>query len=249
MKCSRIWPSIFVALAACVGPFAETGPEAYDLPDAELRVAFVGNSLTYVGNVPGLVQRLADLDGRSMSHVAIAYPDVSLSDHWYAGTPDVLRDLEPDMVVLQQGPSTLPANMEHLMEWSRRFAGVMAEWGGEPALYMVWPSSARRDAFPLVWASYRAAARAVEGAFIPAGQTWVEAWTLDPELALYSSDGSHQNDLGALAAAMTIYAVLWDVPADSVPVPEGVPDATGDVLRAGLAGSLIRADTAGWGRP
>ncbi len=196
------WFVLYAALAstACAGPL-DGWERGYDLGDAELRVAFVGNSLTYTHDVPGLVEALARADGRSFSQVSITRPNASLEDHWYLGTPDVLRELAPDVVVLQQGPSSLPENQVHLRLWAAEFDTVIREVGGVPALYMVWPSDARRFAFEAVRTSYRVAADSVDGLFIPAGQTWVEGWALDPDLALYGPDGFHPSYLGALAAA------------------------------------------------
>jgi hypothetical protein len=237
----RAWPLLLLAVLGCVGPLASEGDD-YELADADLRVAFVGNSLTYTHDIPGMVQALADAQGRSMSHVSITAPNASLEDHWYRGTQEVIRDLEPDVVVMQQGPSSLSANQIHLARWAEGFADVIREVGGEPALYMVWPSDARRGAFGAVWDAYKGAADRVEGLFIPAGQTWVEAWALDPDLAFYGGDGFHPSPLGALAAAQTIYAVLHGLPADSVPSLElGFDRRTLATLRAALAASLESA--------
>lgn len=218
-----------------------------ELGDAELRVLFVGNSLTYTHDVPGLVQAMAEADGRSFEQAALTAPNFSLQDHWFAGTPERIRDLAADVVVMQQGPSSLPANQDHLRYWSGRLAAVIREAGGEPALYMVWPSAARESAFPAVWEAYSTAADSVGGVFIPAGQTWVEAWALADTLALYGTDGYHPSYVGALAAAQTIYAVLYGLPADSVPtLDDDVPAATLTTLRSALAESLVRA---GYGGP
>lgn len=231
------WALILVAVGGCA-----TGPAESRVPvlgDADLRVAFVGNSLTFVNDVPRLVQAMADSDERSMAHVTLTQGGFSLEDHWYAGVPEILRDVQADVVILQQGPSSLPENREHLIHWSRRLAAVIREAGGEPALYMVWPSRERAFAFPDVWTSYRLAADSADAAFIPAGQTWVEAWALDETLPLYGSDGFHQSYLGALAAAQTIYAVLFQVPADSVPsLDDTVSPEIREILRAALAESL-----------
>lgn len=235
----RVRPILLVmALVGCVGPLTP-GPEDADLADADLRVAYVGNSLTDTENIPGLVQAMATAAGRSMSHVTITAPNASLEDHWYRGTADVLKELEPDVVVLQQGPSSLPSSRDHLIHWTRQFEGVIREVGGEPALFMVWPSLARKEVFGDVWTSYRMAADTVDGLFIPAGQTWVEAWELDPTLELYGPDDFHPGYLGALAAAQTIYASLYGLDADSVPALEdGVAPATVATLREALARSL-----------
>ena len=235
---------LFLGTAACLD-FIGPGVQDVELPDADLRVVFVGNSLTYVHNVPGLVQVMADADGRSMAHATIARANYSLEDHWNTGVATTLRELKADVVVLQQGPSSLPDNQDHLRHWAAQLATVIREAGGEPALYMVWPSSARTGAFPDVWDSYLGAAQAVDGRFIPAGRTWQEAWAIDPDLELYGVDGFHQGPIGALAAAQTIYAVLFDLPADSIPSLDlELPDGTEVTLRAALAESLRLADSA-----
>lgn len=233
-----------LTMSGCLtNPSTDSTPE---LEDADLRVVFVGNSLTFVNDVPGLVQAMADTDGRSMAHAVMAAGNFSLEDHWYVGTPDHIRELEPDMVVMQQGPSSLPENQEHLRYWSGQLATVIREAGGEPALYMVWPSAERSAAFPDVRDAYRTAADSAGGLFIPAGQTWVEAWRLDETLRLYGGDGFHPSYLGALAAAQTIYAVLFDLPADSVPaLDDGVSPETLATLRAALAESLSAVGPAG----
>lgn len=240
----RLVLPLVMVLVGCVGILDLTGDE-YELGEAELRVAFVGNSLTFTYDVPGLVQALADADGRSMSHVAITHPNVSLADHWYMGTPDLLRELKADVVVMQQGPSSRPESREHLMEWSREYAAVIREAGGEPALSMVWPAVQYFEYLPAVWASYKMAAEAVDGLFVPAGQTLAEARGIDPAIELFGPDGFHQGELGALAVAQTIYAVLYDLPADSVPDPSGLDPEVSAVLHAALVESLAKADTMG----
>lgn len=237
---------LVLGAAACLDPIGSgTGGQGLDLPEADLRVVFLGNSLTYVNNVPGIVQAMADADGRSMAHVTVVQANYSLEDHWNVGVPAILRELEADVVVMQQGPSSLPGNQEHLRHWAGEFAAVVRDAGGEPALYMVWPSSSRSGAFPDVWDSYLGAAEAVGGRFVPAGQTWVEAWAIDPDIELYGPDGFHQGPIGAVAAAQTLYAVLFDRPADSIPALDlNLPDGTMGTLRAALAESLRMADSA-----
>lgn len=223
-------------LLGCAAGREATPPS---LPSADLRVVFVGNSLTYSHDVPGLVQAMADRAGRSMAHVTIADADRSLEDHWRRGLPETLRRLRPDVVVMQQGPSSLPRNRSHLAAWSRRVAGVAREVGGQPVLYMVWPPANRLSAFQDVWRSYREAAAAADAGLAPAGLTWVELWRRDPDAALYSPDGFHPGYLGALAAAQTLYAVLFNVPAESVPaLDDGLDPATRRLLAEALAASL-----------
>jgi hypothetical protein len=225
-----------IALPAC-STHKVTGP-AFD-ENADVRILFVGNSLTYFHDVPSLVRQLAARQDVAVSTATIAYPDFSLEDHWNNGIADEIRRLSPDFVVMQQGPSSLVENRAHLVHWSQQLAAVIREAGGEPALYMVWPDNTRRFAFSAVETSYAEAARAVNGRLLPVGTTWLRAWDQDSELPLYSSDGLHASYLGALAAAQTIYAGLLDVDAATLAaLDDNVTADRLNVLRVAVAASI-----------
>lgn len=235
-----------LALPACTPGIA--GP-VFD-GDADVNILFVGNSLTYGHNVPRMVRQLAALHGVSVATATAAHPDYSLEDHWNNGIADDIRRLRADFVVMQQGPSSVPQNRAHLVHWSEQLAAVTREAGGEPALYMVWPDVTRHFAFPDVEASYAAAAQAVNGRLLPVGTTWLRAWELDPDLPLYAGDGLHASYLGALAAAQTIVAGLFDIDASTLAaLDDDVPVARLDVLRAAVAASLEQWQPAGQPMP
>lgn len=229
--------SLAVPILAACSSISVTAPKFDD--DADVKILFVGNSLTYVHDVPGLVRQLAAHDDLSVSTATIAYPDFALEDHWNNGIADEIRRLRADIVVMQQGPSSLVDNRAHLVHWSQQLAAVVREAGGEPALYMVWPDATRRFAFADVETSYAQAAQAVGGRLLPAGTTWLRAWDEDSELPLYAGDGLHASYLGALAAAQTIYAGLFDVDASSInALNDNVSPARMSVLREAVAASI-----------
>ena len=227
-------------LAGCLGD----GPSGPDLGDAETRILFVGNSLTRTNDLPSLVRSLGEAAGLSISVASILEPNYSLEDHWSDGLEDEIRRLRADFVVMQQGPSSLPASGEHLVAWAGVIAPVVREAGGEPVLLMVWPDYTRADYFDEVRDHYLAAAEAVNGRFVPAGWSWIETWGRDPELDLYGPDGFHPSYLGTLVAAHTVLAVLFDLDASAIPArADGLPAATLDVVRSAVAASV-----AGWAR-
>jgi hypothetical protein len=197
----------------CGRPLAETAP-----PD-ELRVLFIGNSLTYTNDLPGIVQALAEATGKGrLVYEMVAFPNYSLEDHWNQG--DARRKIAAgkwNFVVLQQGPSALPESRVLLVEYTRRFAKEIRSSGAKPALYMVWPSQDRQRDFDGVRDSYAHAAEEVDGAFFPAGEAWRAAWRHKPELALYSQDGLHPSLLGSYLAAMVIYQQLYNQPSITLP--------------------------------
>jgi hypothetical protein len=235
--------ALAVPVLACLDPLGpDSGGDGFtppELGEADVRILFVGNSLTYTNGLPGVVARVASATGRSVAHASLAQPNWSLEEHWHAGLEDHIRALRPDVVVLQQGPSTLPASRDHLVYWTELIAPVVAEGGGETALLGVWPPRSRLEFFDDGIASYTAASDAVDGILIPAAGTWLEAWDRDPDILLYGPDGFHPSYLGTLAAAYTTAAVLLGVPADSLPALDdsATPEQVA-VLRQAVAASV-----------
>lgn len=100
-------------LGACVFDPDPEG-EAEPFGDADLTVLFVGNSLTYTNGMPVMVQVIAEAAGKSFEYRSLTAPNFSLEDHWVSGAGDIIRDLKADVVVLQQGPSSLPEDVTFL---------------------------------------------------------------------------------------------------------------------------------------
>jgi hypothetical protein len=196
-------------------------PSATGIPGpapAGERVLFVGNSLTEANDLPLMVEALSQAGGRPLSCDKVTYGGVSLEDHWGLKTQDRIAAGGWRYVVLQQGPSALPESRVNLREWTARFDTVIRQSGARTALYMVWPESFRREAFPDVSASYRLAAEDVGGLILPAGDAWLAAWRRKPSLALYGGDGFHPSTTGSYLAALTIYAGLTGGSPTGLPV-------------------------------
>ncbi|HYJ80120.1 MAG TPA: hypothetical protein VEW03_10985 [Longimicrobiaceae bacterium] len=191
-------------LASCGG-----GPAALG-PGGGKRVLFVGNSLTYTNDLPGMVQAMAAAAGETMQVVSVAVPAYSLEDHWNDGDARTeIRRGGWDVVVLQQGPSSLPESRVLLLEYVRRFGAEIRAGGAEPALYAVWPSLQRAADFDRVSESYALAAQEVDGMLFPAGEAWRAAWRREPALQLYGADDFHPAAAGTYAAALVIFGKLY----------------------------------------
>jgi len=234
--------------AACIGNF--TGPPAGDLPEldptADLTVLFIGNSLTASNDLPALTRATAMAGGRTISYAVSVGADLSLEDHWYAGVANLIGALRADVVVLQQGPSSLPESQQHLRQWAAQLAGPIRAAGGTPALLMVWPDASRLFAFDDVYTAYRGAADAVDGIFIPAGEAWRAVWRRDPNAALYSGDDFHPSRLGSLVAALTVYATLFDADVRTLPnsIVADVPAAQFTLILEAVHEATIASRTA-----
>lgn len=221
----------WILLALLVYP---TGPGMGGADPAvsdELRILFVGNSLTYSNRLPErLGTWLNARDGSPAVVESIARPGHGLQDHWPdRRTRKRIREGDWDLVILQQGPSATKGRAS-LFKFSKKFAETIRSAGARPALYMVWPARARSFDFDGVSESYAMAAEQVDGVLFPVGDAWRQAWVRDETLALYGSDGFHPSPLGSYLAALVIYQQLTGVTERDVPAPEGVDARVADLL-------------------
>jgi hypothetical protein len=217
-----------VVCALAVASFVALGAARPAAP-AE-RVLFIGNSLTAVNDLPGLVEALSRLSsGPALVCRVVVFADHSLEDHWARG--DAQRAIAEggwSTVVLQQGPSALPESQVLLREYTKRFDAVIRKAGARTALYMVWPSQARFQDFDGVSASYTTAAKDVHGLLLPVGDAWRAAWKRDASLRLYGDDGFHPSALGSYLAALVMYQGLTG--RSAVGLPATLRPASGAAL-------------------
>lgn len=203
---------LLLLLVSCGGGESEepTPPFTGD----QLRVLFVGNSLTYDNDLPAMASQVAaSLDAPPMVVGRVIRGGFSLGDHLAEGTAQgMIRQNVWDVVVLQQGPSALPASQADLLASTRQFADLAERHGARVALLMVWPEATRPAARDSVRASYTNAAADVDGILVPAGEAWRAAWRRDPSLALYSSDGFHPAPMGSYLAALSLVEQLYGRP-------------------------------------
>jgi len=202
----RAFALVTLCLAALIGSRV-VSPASMPQGLAETRrILFIGNSLTSANDLPARVQTLAVSVGERLECRAVAFPNFSLEDHWSQG--DAKRAIGEggwSIIVLQQGPSSLPESRVLLVDYTRRFAQEARRIGARTALYMVWPSRDRLQYFDDVSASYAAAAHDVGGMLLPVGEAWRAAWRRDATVNLYGPDGFHPTLLATQLAALVIY--------------------------------------------
>ncbi len=206
-------------------------------------ILFIGNSLTYWNDLPLIVQAVFDAAAGSKYEVGmVAFPDVSLEDHWLDGT--ARSQIERggwQIVVLQQGPSSLPESRVLLRDYVGRFSERIKGIGARPALYSVWPSQSRQGDFDRAIESYRLAASDVAGMYFPVAAAWRAAWRRDSTVALYSPDGLHPSVAASYLAALVMYGVIADKTPIGLPAEIPLRDGKPLVISAALATTLQAA--------
>ena len=190
-------------------------------------VLFIGNSLTESNDLPARVAEITAAAGHALRTSGVTLSGASLLDHWENGRAvRSIREGRWSVVVLQQGPSTLPESRTELIASTKQFAAEIRRVGARPALLMVWPLPGQEAS--AVSASYRAAAEANDALLLPAGDAWTILNGRDPSLVLTVSDGFHPSVLGTYAAALTVACTL---------IPEDRP-----ALARALSASTLRLD-------
>jgi lysophospholipase L1-like esterase len=205
---SRLIRVIALPLALALACGQSAGP-----PEREtLRVLLIGNSLTYFNDLPGMVQGLSASAGLEWDVHSVTIGGASLDDHIQNGTAvQLLASGHWDVVIMQQGPSTLPESRVNLRQGVAAFRPLIEAAGGRVAMYEVWPDSTYSanqfvSDFDRLRDSYALAARDVNGLFLPAGEAWRTAWSSYPQFTFYGPDEFHPTAEGSYLAALTIVA-------------------------------------------
>jgi lysophospholipase L1-like esterase len=186
------------------------------------RVLFVGNSLTYYHNMPGMVGRLAAADPGPKPLIVVSYTRgaAHLSDFaGDGGLGRLLHEVRWDDVVLQEQsmiPSLPPAERAQQMDpAARRLSSLINAAGARTLLFMTAGyehgngSGDSYQAMQLRLAQGYAAVGSEIGAdVVPVGAAWEQAHLRQPDLGLWSWDGTHPSTAGSYLDACVFYAAL-----------------------------------------
>lgn len=180
---------------------------------------FIGNSHTYVHDVPGMVEALARAAGDSAFEAhAVAEPNYALGDHLATSrAPAALQGSRWRWVVLQQGTSALAESQIYLENVTLAFDPLIRGAGAEPVLYQIWPTASRRFDADAALTSYWNAAAAVGGILAPAGDAFTASLDSDPSVPVYDGDGLHASRYGAYLAAVVLVERMLGVHPESLP--------------------------------
>jgi hypothetical protein len=211
-----------------------------------LSVLFVGNSLTFVNDVPDLVQKLAassTVKARLTVH-AVTGGGARLEDHWRKGeAARALRKRKPDVLVIQ-GQSTEPLNAA--TEFTRYATLLKAEAdavGARTILLQTWarPSGDPFYTRPASGGSpaamqarlnqaYDSLALALNVDVARVGEAFSLVQQQSPEIPLL--DGSqHATRAGSYLAAAVIFRALHRSSPVGASFTAGLPQATASTLQ------------------
>ena len=241
---------LLVGCGGAAAPACGTGPCT--------RVLFLGNSYTYVNDLPSTFARLATSGGRQVEVASVANGGETLSQH--AAASDSLSAIASrrwTYVVLQEQSETPAtwAGRTSMYPAVRSLAGGIRSAGGTVMLFMTW---AHRDGLPTAGlADYAAMQLQISNAYLaiahelsvpvaPVGYAWSLVRQDHPEIGLWADDGSHPSEAGTYLAACVFYASIFRASPAGLTFDGGVGAGQARILQD-EAGRGVLNGTAQWG--
>ena len=210
--------TIFLIISSCL--FGQTTK----------RVLFLGNSYTYVNNLPAILESLARNTGDSLFHDQNTPGGYTLSGHSTNPTSIALiKQGSWDYVVLQeqsQKPSwPMSQVITEVFPYAKILSNTIVQHNscGKPLFFMTWgrkngdagncaswpPVCTYAGMDSLLNLRYRMMADSNDAYVSPVGAVWHYIRDNHPSIELYSGDGSHPSPNGSYAAACTFYSLVF----------------------------------------
>lgn len=238
--------------ASTVGD-AGGGPDAI-APRATLRVLFIGNSYTYVHDVPAILARIAATapEGPLVETDQVVVGAQTLQGHLDDGVaPAKIAEARWSHVVLQQQSLAAAGGTAGLGTGAKELGELVASAGARPVWYVTWARAAGDSEYGrnfvgpdhmqdfITRANDEEARRRPGSLLACVGEAFRTSLRESPGITLHQSDLSHATLAGAYLAASTFYVALTGRPVPpeaEVPVGLTAEDAAA-LRRAALVGS------------
>lgn len=211
-------------LIACSFAFflLSCGPVRCGSDDDCLRVLFVGNSYTYVNDLPTMFSELARSGGYKVEVSSVAEGGFTLADHVNSAQfSETLTSNQWDYVVLQeqsQTPSVEYSRVNFMYPAARKLVKQIRAVDAQPVFFSTW---AHRNGYPengmtnyesmqyQIDQGYLRIAYELHLPVVPVGVAWFRVLNKYPSLQLWQDDGSHPSEQGTYLAACVFYVTFF----------------------------------------
>lgn len=195
-----------------------------DGPDP-LKVLFIGNSYTYMNDLPGMVAELARAGKqRPLEHDSETPGGCTLQQHATGGRAvEKITARKWDYVVLQEQSLRPIADPAAMLRHGKALDGEVKNQGAKTLLYLTWARQDAPDTQAALTKSYRELAAETKAGVAPVGVAWEAVLKDDPKAGLHDADRSHPSKKGTYLTACVFYGVLYRNS------PEGLPGTPADL--------------------
>ena len=213
------------------------------IAQTEITTLFIGNSYTFVNDLPGIINDIAQSKGNTFNYQSHTPGGSTFAQHASnSNVQDLLNAEAWDYVILQdqsQNPSFPPSQVanevypyaESLCEDVR-----LANACSKPVFFMTWgrengdtqncvfypPLCTYEGMQDRLTESYTEMAEDNNSLLAPVGTAWKSVRESHPNINLYSSDGSHPSIHGSYLAACVFYATLFSDNPINIFIPQGI---------------------------
>ena len=173
-----------------------------------LKVLFIGNSHTYVNDMPKLMADLARAEGVDCEVTMIAHGGWFLAHH--VQEPDVRFNIlfgHYDYVVLQEHTHPFAPEEKYLTAVEAINAWI-SEAGAKPVIYATWAQKTEPEKQPAMDPLQQQAASSINALYAPVGHEWWAHIAANPDVEMYYKDGQHTSPVGAAFAAQVIWRTI-----------------------------------------
>ncbi|WP_223826588.1 SGNH/GDSL hydrolase family protein [Flagellimonas sp. S3867] len=181
------------------------------IPDENIGILFIGNSLTYFNDLPILVRDRVEAQGKEITVKMVAYPNYAIVDHWADGeVQQLISSKNYDYVIIQQGPSSQSEGRQMLIESGKLYSDLCEQNDAKLCYFMVWPSISNYGTFDGVIINHTDAAAMNNSILLPVGEVWKAYIDNTNNLDYYGPDGFHPSVKGSEVAAEVIVEHLFN---------------------------------------
>jgi len=213
-----------------------------------MQILFIGNSYTYVNDLPRMLSTLAAAGPRKLRIQTDRQVEggQSLMGHWNKGQAvEKIRKGGWDFVVLQDQSLTPAMRPQLTKEYAPKLDAEIRKVGATTVFYMTWARKKDPPMIDKLSRTYTEVARELGAAVAPVGLAWKAAIEQRADLELFAADGSHPSPAGTYLAACVFYATLTGE--DPTKLPPGavkaVPAETARFLQT-IARDTVTAQAA-----
>lgn len=179
------------------------------------RVLLVGNSHTYYnGGVDNHLQSLLDAVHPEWNTVISSCTSggYTLENHYNdPNTINTINQGDWDMVILQEQSSRPMDDPDLFHSSATALNTVINHAGALTGFYMTWAWRDNPEMFVPVRDAYNYIGAFLDAPVVPAGIAFYNCSSSNPNLDLYSADGSHASLMGTYLVACTMLAEIWNV--------------------------------------
>ncbi|TND08688.1 MAG: PDK repeat-containing protein [Bacteroidetes bacterium] len=229
-------------------------------------VLFIGNSYTYVNNLPQVLQSLAQADGKNITFDSSTPGGYTLQMHTQdANTISKIYQQPWDYVVIQaqsQEPSFSPAQVaSQTFPYAAMLDSMIKDNDSctQTLFYMTWGrkngDASNCASYPPV-CTYAGMQQRLRDSYVqmgqdngamvgPVGIAWKNIIATNPAFDLYQADESHPSTWGTYAAACVFYSSVFRESTVGIPYYFSIPQADAQLIQ-GIASSVVLDSMSTW---